>query len=473
MATTPGVPRRHIVHAANASLLAAALALPAGLTISSADAQSANGDRAGAVAQTTDPPQPPPSEPSGPAEGETPPPPPPDSDPAGPTDTTTSPPSTPSGTPDTTEPPDPGDTDGQASEPPPEQEEEIDEATTALNEEKERVPEELVSTVETLITLVGTVEDPRTKPQDRQGVVESAKNLSTALAAISNPRTPPELRKDLTTTVEQVTSALEKVSEPRVPTEKRSTLILVVKRATSTLDMICDPRTPRGLQGQMVTTMKNTAYVVERSNGPEATPALVPVGSSQDIMHAPRTPSREREQLSDITQQVSSLLRKISDPGTSQEERSEAAKELDEKTARMKKQQERAASAQERPKESLGKAAAFCSSAVFESMPESDLVQGLKKLVPAQWEEEGVKDFWKAEEKSNDTLDVLAQLRNNEHTHGPFKVVPLITELAELVPHDRLFGTLGAAALSCEQTATYLEEEFGVTVGSWLTKGGE
>ncbi|MFK0115199.1 hypothetical protein [Streptomyces sp. NPDC090994] len=358
------------------------------------------------------------------------------------------------------------------SEPPPEQEGDIDEATTALDEEKERVPEALVPAVETLITLVGAVEDPETMPQDRQGVVESAKNMSTALAAINDPKTPPELREELTTIVEQVTSALKTVSEPRVPAEKRSTLILVVKRATSTLDIICDPKTPQGLRGEMVTSTTNTVYAVEQSNGPETESTLMLLGSSADIMHDSKTPSREREQLSDITQLVSSLLRKISDPGTSQEERSETAKELDEKSARMKKEQERAASAQERPKESLGKAAAFCSSAVFESVPESDLVHGLKELVPAQWEEEGVKDFWKAEEKSNDTLDVLAQLRNNEHTHGPFKVVPLITELAELVPHDRLFGTLGAAALSCEQTATYLEERFGVMVGSWLTKGG-
>jgi hypothetical protein len=122
--------------------------------------------------------------------------------------------------------------------------------------------------------------------------------------------------------------------------------------------------------------------------------------------------------------------------------------------------------------ESLGKAAAFCTSAVFESASESSIIRGLEKLVPAQWEDEGVKDFFKAQEKSNDQLDVLAQLRNNERSQAPFEVVPLVTALAEIVPRDRLFGSLGGSALSCQQTASYLDEKFGVTVGTWLTRAG-
>lgn len=68
------ISRRHILHAVNASLLAAALAFPAGLTIAATDSQSSNGSHAGVPAQTTDPPPSPPSEPSEPDDPTEPPP---------------------------------------------------------------------------------------------------------------------------------------------------------------------------------------------------------------------------------------------------------------------------------------------------------------------------------------------------------------------------------------------------------------
>ncbi|MFE7646600.1 hypothetical protein [Streptomyces phaeoluteigriseus] len=347
--------------------------------------------------------------------------------------------------------------------------------------------------MEELITIVGTVEDPRTSPQDRQGVVETAESLSTALAAISAPATPSGLRKELTTIVKQGTSTLEAVNGPETPTEERSMIILVVKRTTSTLEMVCDPQTPQDARAQMIAIVQDTTYAAEKSqdgaeagsvdasrNAPESESPkqftrnnLVPASSSSDIMQDRRTPPKEREQLGHITRQVSALLKKISDPRTSQEERSEARKELDDRSARMKDQQQQSVSAQERPQESLGKAAAFCTSAIFESTPESTLVRRLNSLVPPQWKDEGVKDFWKAEDMSNDMLRVHAQLRNNEQSRGPFEIVRLITELAEVVPHDRLFGDLSGAALACEQTAKYLDEEFGVTAGTWLTRAGD
>ncbi|WP_143662979.1 hypothetical protein [Streptomyces bobili] len=471
------ISRRTILQAVNSSILAAALALPTGLPIATADSQRLNEGRAGALTRSTDPPPSPSDTPNGSTGPTTSPDSPPSPEPSGPTGSTTPPSSTPSGTSDTSDPPN---TDEQTSELPPGQKAEIDEATNNLNKEKERVPEELVPTVETLITIVRTVEDPETLPQDRQGVVESTKNLSTTLAAISDPRTPPELRRELNSIVKQVTSALETVNGPQGATEERSMFILVVKRTTSTLDLIRNPRTPQDLRGHMIAIVKDTTYAAERSqNGPQVSSAekqfsnsLLADSSSQDIMHDKGTPPREQGKLAQITRQVSALLRKISDPGTSQDERSKLTKELDDKTSRMKDQQEQSASTQKRPEESLGKAAAFCTSAIFESTAESALVRALDKLLPAQWETEGVKDFWKAEENSDDTLDVLAQLRNDKHTHSPFEVIPLITELAELVPHDKLFGSLGASALSCEQTAAYLDED-GVAVGTWLTKAGE
>ncbi|MFF8092984.1 hypothetical protein [Streptomyces sp. NPDC016675] len=350
---------------------------------------------------------------------------------------------------------------------------------------RQDVPEELTATVDTLITLVSTVESPETLPQDRQGVVESAEHLTTALAAINDPRTPPELRRELTSVVKQVTSTLRVVSDPRAPAEERSMLILVVKRSTSTLPLICAPGTPQELRDKMIAGVKESAFAAEHSaDGDSArapdrsgTPApdttvrqaLPGKSGSDEITRDKRTPPEERERLVTATQQVSALLKKISDPETSSEERSEATRDLDDKTARMKDQQEQAASAQERPEESLGKAAAVCTSAIFDSTSESALAQGLEKLVPPDWEGEGIKDFWKAEEKTDDRLEVLARLRNNENARGPFEVVPLITELAELVPHDELFGSLGGSALSCKQTATYLEEKFGITVGTWLS----
>ncbi|WP_149551243.1 hypothetical protein [Streptomyces marokkonensis] len=487
------ISRRHICQAANASVLAAALALPAGLSIAAANSQGLNGGTAGAPAQTTEPPPSPPG-PSDPTGPETPPSPSADSDPPidpdTPTEETTSPPSTPNGTPDTTQPTGPGTTDEPTSDTSPEQNAGVDEATTSLTEEKERVPEELTGTVEALITIVTTVDSPETLPQDKQGIIESAENLSVALAAISDPRTPPELRKELTAIVKQVTAALEAFNAPGVPPEERSMLILVAKRTTSTLDMICDPDTPQDVRDPMIATVKDTTYAAMMSHsgspagstdatqptnpGPQQDVSnnLVPVSSSSEIVQDRRTPPKEREELAKITQQVSALLKRISDPRTSPGDRSKAKKELDEKTSRMRDQQEDSASAQKRPEESLGKAAAFCTSAIFETTRESDLMAGLERLVPAQWEDEGVKDFWKAEEKSNDMLEVLAQLRNNEHTHGPFEVVPLVTALAELVPRDELFGTLGGSALSCRQTAKYLNEE-GITVGTWPTKTSE
>ncbi|MFI1418117.1 hypothetical protein ACH4VX_08995 [Streptomyces sp. NPDC020731] len=363
--------------------------------------------------------------------------------------------------------------------------------TTDLNEEKEKVPEELASAVDTLTDIVSALDAPETLPQDREGIIESVENLATALEVISDPSTPPELRKQLTALVKQVTSTLETVHGSQVPPEERSMLILVVNRTTSTLDVICDPRTPQELRGSLIAIVEETNYALETSpdgtqsgsaNGSQSPDqgegsdqgqsTTMLLGSSSEIMHDRRTPPREREQLATITQQVSSLLKKVTDPKTSQEERSEAKKKLDERTTRMKEQQEESASAQDRPEESLGKAAAFCASAIFESTSESSLMRGLEKLVPAQWEDEGVKDFYKAKEKSEDQLDILAQLRNNEDSQAPFDVVPLVTALAELVPRDRLFGDLGGSALSCQQTASYLDEEFGVTVGTWLTRAG-
>lgn len=482
------ISRRYVIHAVNASLLATALAVPAGMTVATAEPRGTNRGTAEAVVRSTEPP------PSDPGEGPTTTPPTPSpSEPDEPDSPTTSSTAPSNGTSDDATSPTSGETDGQTSEPPPEQETEAeteaeaDEVTTGLAEEKEQVPEELAPAVDTLLGIIGALDTPETSPQDREGVIESAENLSIALAAISDPRTPPELREQLIAIVKQVTSTLEVVAGSGVPDEEGSLFILVVKRTTSALDIICDPRTPEELRSRLIAVVGETNYALKQSeerrpsgsanawrsrkaDTVQSTSMLL--GASADIVHDRRTPPKEREELAEVSRQVSSLLRKITDPQTSRKERSAAEKEMEDRTARMKDQQEESASARKGPKESLGEAAAVCSSAVFESVRDSSLMGGLRKLVPAAWEDEGVKDFWKAKEKSDDQIEVLAQLRNNERSEAPFEVVPLITALAELVPRDKLYGTLGGSSLSCTQTAKYLEERFGVTAGSWLTRTG-
>jgi hypothetical protein len=197
-------------------------------------------------------------------------------------------------------------------------------------------------------------------------------------------------------------------------------------------------------------------------------------GASTEIIQDKMTPQSSREKLAKSTRQVSRLLRKSSDPRASHEERSQARKALKDRTSRLKDEQEEAATAAApdgaQPDESLGKAAEVCINAIFKAVPEPTLIHGLKGLVPAKWRDEGVKDFWKSKVKSDELLDVLAQLRNDQQDRAEFKVVPLITELAQLVPREELFSMLTVSALSCEQTASYLDEEFGITVGTWLTE---
>lgn len=94
--------------------------------------------------------------------------------------------------------------------------------------------------------------------------------------------------------------------------------------------------------------------------------------------------------------------------------------------------------------------------------------QELKDLVPGSWRPEGVKDFWKSKEKSDILLDVLAELQNNQRVHAPIDIAPLITELAKVVPRSDLWSTIGSRASYCQSTAVYLDEDYGVAVGTWL-----
>jgi hypothetical protein len=286
------------------------------------------------------------------------------------------------------------------------------------------------------------------------------------------------MREQLTGLVKQVTSTLTVGGDPRVPLEERSLIILVVKRATTTMGLICDPETPDELRGWLVTTVQQLSYALAQGQdseqvrsaargGQEIGPTALEVSNAAATAADPKTPEENREELARTTSEISSLLKKISSPSTSQEEKTQAEEAIRDRATRMNEQHEEAASAQGRPEEPLGKAAVVCVNAIFEAPPEDTLVRALRNLVPPKWGTEGVKDFWKTKDEGNDQLDVSAQLENNEHVHAPFEIAPLITVLAEIVPESKLLATLGKSARYCLSTADYLDEE-GIPVGTWI-----
>jgi hypothetical protein len=368
---------------------------------------------------------------------------------------------------------DTGDAEQEGSDPPAEQTEQIEDVTTSLNETKASLPEELAPTVDELTTTLEAVADPETSLQDRQEVIESAQQLTTALTTIGDD-TSDELREQLVTLVQQVSSTLTVGHDPEVPPEERSFLLLIVKRTTSALDMICDPETPEELRGQLIAVVEQLNHILESSwDGELVRSFAMLAGSSVDWITAPGTPQEVQNALAESTLKGTEKLEEINDLAASQGDRAkrkDPEEELKEQAARMSDQQEEAASAQDQPDESLSEAAVACTTAIFESVGESALVQQLGGLIPESWGTEGVKDFWKAEEQGDDLLDVLAQLQNDERVHAPFEIPQLITELADLVPGSELLGTLGKKSLNCLETASVLDQDFGITAGTWLAK---
>ncbi|MFG2132460.1 hypothetical protein ACGFNV_32265 [Streptomyces sp. NPDC048751] len=458
--------------------MAAALAFPAGLTGAVTVLQAPSASRTDAPAQTTPPPEPTAPEPPPPTPGDTTPPPPTTSEP---TDTSSSggtlPPDSPDSpdSPDTPDTPDnssgAGDTEQEGSDPPAEQTQQIEDVTTSLNETKDSLPEELAPTVDELTATLEAVADPETSLQDRQEVIESAQQLTTALTTIGDD-TSDEMREQLVTLVQQVSSTLTVGHDPEVPPEERSFLLVVVKRTTSALDMICDPETPEELRGQLIAVVEQLNYVLESSWDGELVRSFAMLASSSvDWITAPGAPQEVQNALAESTLKGTEKLEEINDLAASQEDRAkrkDPEEELKEQAARMSDQQKEAASAQDQPDESLSEAAVVCTTAIFEAVGESALVQQLGGLIPESWGTEGVKDFWKAEEQGDDLLDVLAQLQNDERVHAPFEIPQLITKLADLVPGSELLGTLGKKSLNCLETASVLDQDFGITAGTWL-----
>ncbi|MFF3329574.1 hypothetical protein ACFYWX_08420 [Streptomyces sp. NPDC002888] len=324
-----------------------------------------------------------------------------------------------------------------------------------------------------MTTTLETVEDPETSPQDRQGVIESVKQLITALEAIGDEGTPDELRDQLITLVEEVSSTLTVGSDPEVSPEERSLIILVVKRTTSAVPLICDPDTPQELRDRMMATWGQLNDALAEGGGDQTVGWFArQVSATEATAAAPETSPEQTQELAQSAYDQSRSLRAYSAPETSPEGKARAKKDMKDRGARINKQQEDAAADQEQSDASLAEEATVCTSAIFESVADHTLAQGLESLVPDDWDTEGVKDFWKAEEAEDDDelLDVLAQLRNDAHVHGPFEISSLIPQLAEILPRDELFGTLGTPASQCEQTASDLDQDYGVDTGTWLAE---
>ncbi|MEW2622301.1 hypothetical protein [Streptomyces sp. NPDC048106] len=307
--------------------------------------------------------------------------------------------------------------------------------------------------MEQLITSLKTVEDPGTPPQERDSVIRTAKALTSTLEVIGDPGTPPALRGQLTGLVKQVTAALAAVNHPGTSPDQRRTVALVAERSAYTLDMIGNHGTPQGLRGQLIDIVNDVTTAATHETHAGALNLAAAITVSLDIIRDPKTPDKERKDLAETTHEAASSLKH---PDGSNEQ-----------TDRMKKKQEEAASAQGLPDVPLPKAAEVCTNAVFDSVPDDTLNRDLKSVVPPKWKTEGVNDFWKSNESGNDSLDVIVQLLNEQSADAPLKIKQLIPKLADAVPAGELFGTLGTSGLHCLRAALQLDQDSGVTSGSW------
>ncbi|MFF5158085.1 hypothetical protein ACFY3N_17910 [Streptomyces sp. NPDC000348] len=374
-------------------------------------------------------------------------------------------------------------------EPATEQKKEIEEVTDELIQKTAEAPEELTSSVAQLTTVLKMAEAPEVPPQEREGVIESAQNIAAALDVINDPRTPAEVREKLIVIVQQMISALDAVSDPSVPAEERAVTILTVQRCTSVLDLVGAPGTPRELREDVANSIDQVYRVLVPDKGSYSAPGESAAKSGISAAQQPRqdaatigvalettgrseTSEGNRIGLAETADEASSSVQESSDPTVSDMDREEARKEADEQLARLNEQLKKVILAQGLPDAPLGEAAEVCTNAVFESVSERSLTRGLEKMIPAQWNSEGVKDYWKAKESGSDALDVQAQLRNDTYDNAPFEVTGLVTGLARIVPADKLFGTVGTPGLHCLQSARQLGRQ-GVEAGTWLQMAEE
>ncbi|MES4889939.1 hypothetical protein [Streptomyces sp. NPDC096012] len=347
------------------------------------------------------------------------------------------------------------------SAPPPEQKQELDKVTSDLSRKREEVPEQLVSGVDQLTSTLRAVQNPQTPPQVRDGTVRTAQTVSSALNVIGDPGTPEAVRDRLTGLVKQVTAALHAANRPETPPEERRAVTLVTERSASVLPVIGDPKTSPKLGRQLARSMDNVFFALNHGGETQGTAAgdVGAVAGALATIGDPHTPDKEKKELAQATYDASSSLR----------DRSES----DERIARMKKKQEEAASAQGLPDVPLPEAAAVCTNAVFDAVPEDVLTGDLKTVIPAEWKSEGVNDYYKSEKTRNASLNVLVQLQNDEMSEAPLAIKRLVPRLADAVPANELFATLGRPGLHCLRAALQLDKEAGVRSGSWVRMAEE
>ncbi|MFI2424580.1 hypothetical protein ACH5A7_10845 [Streptomyces sp. NPDC018955] len=340
-----------------------------------------------------------------------------------------------------------------------------------------------------LTDVLETVGDPDVPPQEREGVIESAQDIAATLDVINDPGTPAEVREKLIGVVKRMISALDTVSDPSVPAEERAVTVLTVRRCTSVLDLIGASGTPREPREHLVNSINQVYQVLVPDEGSYPAPGESPakrgisaapqprqdaatIGVALETSGRSETSEGNRIGLAQTADEASSSLQDSSDPTVSDEDREEARKEADEQLARLNEQLKKVALAQGLPDAPLGESAEVCTNAVFGSVSERSLTRGLEKTIPARWNSEGVKDYWKAEESGSDALDVQVQLRNNTYDNTPIEVAQLITRLDHVVPADKLFGTIGVPGLHCLQSARHLDRQ-GVEVETWLQMAEE
>ncbi|MFI2509009.1 hypothetical protein [Streptomyces sp. NPDC018972] len=367
------------------------------------------------------------------------------------------------------------------------QEKEIEKVTEELNQKMAEAPEELTSSVTRLTDVLEAVGAPDVPPQEREGVIESARDIAAALDVINDPGTPAEVREKLIGVVKRMISALDAVSDPSVPAEERAVTILTVQRCTSVLDLIGASGTPQEPREHLVDSINQVyqvlvpdegSYPGESSAKKGSSAARQPrqdaatIGVALETTGRSETSEGNRIGLAQTADEASSSLQDSSDPTVSDEDREEARREANEQLARLNEQLKKVALAQGLPDAPLGESAEVCTNAIFESVSERSLTQGLEEMIPARWNSEGVKDYWKAKESGSDALDVQAQLQNNKYDNAPIEVAQLITGLDHVVPADKLFGTVGVPGLHCLQSARHLDRQ-GVEAETWLQMAEE
>ncbi|MET9114722.1 hypothetical protein ABZX38_11005 [Streptomyces longwoodensis] len=340
----------------------------------------------------------------------------------------------------------------------------IDDVVADLAAEKQDLPGELLPSVDQLKDVLAAVSDPQTPPQQRDGTIRTARQVTAALVAIADPATPEAVRAQLTGLVRQVASALDTASRPGTPSEDAHLRTLIVARTASVLRVIAEQEAPPDVTDHLSRAAHNVlAAVPQETSGAGTAAADADEQRASNMLGATaldtasdrNTSDDQRKDLAESAHEASSS--RSGDP------------KAEEKTSRLKEDVKKAVQDQGLPDEPLGRAAELCTNAVFDSVPDPTLAHDLRHLVPAAWDSEGVRDFWKSEEAANSSLDVYAQLRNQKVRDSAMAIKGLLPELADVLPADKLYYSLGLDARDCLQAAVQLDSAAGVASGNWLS----